>query len=406
MKKIVAITLAIAFLFGLYIGSVPNEYSFFADDAIKSDNPTITLDVGSAKTSTATNALSAGQYTAKVKLFGFLPIKTAKINVIQNKKLVPLGTAFGVKLFTDGVIVVDITDFVSGGNVCNPAFDAGIREGDIIISYNDVKIKSNEDLIEQVNLYNGTPQIAVVKRNNLTFEAKVTPVADDSDESYRIGLWVRDSTAGIGMLTFYDKEQNILSGLGHSVSDSDTGLIMPVSTGELVYADIKGAVRGKSGAPGELVGSFLDNKTIGILTTNTGTGLNAICVCEDFLDMQEYNISLKKEIKTGDAKILCCVDGKEVKEYDIKIEKINNNLSETKNMIVKITDKELLSKTGGIVRGMSGSPIIQNGRLVGAVTHVLVDDPTRGYGIFAENMLETAQGVASDTSASREKDAS
>ena len=259
MKKIVALTLAIALLFGLYIGSVPNEYSFFADDAITTNNPTVTLDIGSEQTSLSTSGLATGQYTAKVKLFGFLPIKTAKINVVQNKKLVPLGTAFGVKLFTDGVIVVDITDFVSGGSVSNPAYDAGIREGDIIMSYNGEKIKSNEQLIEQVKLYDGTPQIAVVKRNNLTFEAKVTPVADDSDGGYRIGLWVRDSTAGIGMLTFYDKEENILVGLGHSVSDSDTGLIMPVSSGELVYADIKGAVRGKEGAPGELVGNFVED---------------------------------------------------------------------------------------------------------------------------------------------------
>ncbi len=391
MKKTVAIILALCLCIGVFIGSVPNEYSFFTTDAIKSDSGIVTLDVGSYTTSATGNSLTAGQYTAKVKLFGLLPIKTAKINVIQNKKLVPLGTAFGVKLFTDGVIVVDITDFVSNGKVCNPAYNAGIREGDVIVSYNGVNIKSNEELIKQVNLYNGTPQIAVVKRNNLTFEAKVTPVADDSDKSFRIGLWVRDSTAGIGMLTFYDKEQNILAGLGHSVSDNDTGLIMPVSTGEVVYADIKGVVKGKKGAPGELVGNFVEDKTIGILMSNSGTGLGAICVCEDFSDMKEYSISLKKEIKTGNAKILCCVDGREVKEYDIKIEKINNNLSETKNMIVKITDKELLSKTGGIVRGMSGSPIIQNGKIIGAVTHVLVDDPTRGYAIFIENMLASAE---------------
>ncbi len=396
MKKIVAIVLVLSLCIGLYIGSLPEDYSFFTGESLVSDSPFVTLDVGSTQTSVQASALGEGKYTAKVKLFGFLPIKTAKITVLQNKKLVPLGTAFGVKLYTDGVIVVDITDFVCGGAVCNPAYDAGIREGDVIVSYNGVKIKSNEQLIEQVNLYDGTPQVAVVKRNNLTFEASVTPVADDSDSRFRIGLWVRDSTAGIGMLTYYDKETNSLAGLGHSVSDSDTGLIMPVSTGELVLADIKGVVRGQSGAPGELVGSFIEDKTIGILTSNSGTGLDAVCVSEQFYDMDEYEISLKKDIKTGAAQILCCVDGTNTKPYDIKIEKINNNLSETKNMIIKITDKELLSKTGGIVRGMSGSPIIQNGKLVGAVTHVFVDDATRGYAIFIENMLETAQSVAEE----------
>ncbi len=390
MKKTVAILLVLALFVGLFVGSIPDDYSFFAGQPIIDNSGMLSLDIGGEETALSRNGgLGAGKYTAKVKLLGFLPIKTARITVLENKQLVPLGTAFGVKLYTDGVIVVDITDFVANGKVCNPAYSAGIREGDIIISYNGVKIKSNEQLIEQVNMSGGKPQKAVVKRNNVEFEAEVTPVADDSDNVYRIGLWVRDSTAGIGMLTYYDKENNTLAGLGHSVSDSDTGLTMPVSSGEIVLAKIKGTVKGEKGAPGELVGSFID-ETIGILTDNSGTGLTGICVTERFSDMQSYDIALKSEIKTGKAQILSCVDGIETVAYDIKIEKINNNLSETKNMIIKITDPDLLEKTAGIVRGMSGSPIIQNGKIIGAVTHVLVDDPTRGYGIFIENMLDAA----------------
>lgn len=391
MKKTVAILVILALFGGLFFGSIPDDYSFFAGQPIKDGSSLLTLDIGDEETSLSnTGALAVGKYEAKVKLLNFLPIKTARVTVLENKKLVPLGTAFGVKLYTDGVIVVDITDFVANGKVCNPAYLAGIREGDIIVSYNGVKIKSNEQLIEQVNKSGGKPQKAVVKRNNVQFEADVTPVADDSDNTYRIGLWVRDSTAGIGMLTYYDKDTKTLAGLGHSVSDSDTGLTMPVSSGEIVLAKIKGAVKGEKGAPGELVGSFID-ETIGILTENSGTGLSGICITERFDSMKSYDIALKSEIKTGKAQILSCVDGTNTETFDIKIERINNNLSETKNMIIKITDPRLLEKTAGIVRGMSGSPIIQNGKLIGAVTHVLVDDPTKGYGIFIENMLSASE---------------
>ncbi len=388
MKKIVTILMVVALAFGVAIGACPDEYSFFNNQPVKSENSIYSLDIGSFETAT-TSTLKPGQYNARVKLLGFIPIKTARVNVLENKKLVPLGIPFGVKLYTDGVIVVDITDFVCNGKVSNPAFDAGIREGDIILSYNGVKIKSNEQLMAQVNKYDGNAQEVLVRRNNLEFTVNITPLRSDADSNYRIGLWVRDSTAGIGMLTFYDETKGTLAGLGHSVSDSDTGLIMPVATGELVFANIKGVIKGKSGAPGELVGSFIEEETIGILTENTGSGLDAICVTDKFKDMKAFPIALKKEIKKGKAYILSCVDGTTPQKYKVEIEKVNNNLSETKNMIIKITDKDLLSKTGGIVRGMSGSPIIQDGKLIGAVTHVLVDDPTRGYGIFIENMLET-----------------
>ncbi len=390
MKKAVAIILVFALCAGLYIGLQPDEYSFYTDEQIQLSDPMLSLDLGSAETAAAateTGGLSQGRYKAKIKLFGMLPIKTAEISVIEKKRLVPLGVPFGVKLYTEGVIVVDITDFVHGGNVYNPAYAAGIREGDIILSYNGVEIKSNEELIEQVKKSEGAPQKAVVIRNNLRFETDITPVTDDSGGGYRIGLWVRDSTAGIGMLTYYDPEATTLAGLGHSISDSDTGLIMPVSSGEIVSAKIEGVVKGTAGTPGELLGSFEQNSVLGILTDNSETGLKAACVTDRFSGMDDCEIALKNEITTGAAEIICCVDGDTSERYDIEIVKINNNLHETKNMVIKITDKKLLERTGGIVQGMSGSPIIQNGKLVGAVTHVLVSDPQKGYAIFLENML-------------------
>lgn len=393
IKRAIAVILVLAFCFGLYIGIQPDKYSFYTDEQISSGSPFIRLDMGSAQTSKSLNAvgtLNQGRYKAKVKLFGVLPIKTAEISVLEKKDIIPLGTAFGVKLYTDGVIVVDITDFVHDGAVQNPAYAAGIREGDIILSYNGVQIKSNEELMAQVKLFDGKPQKAVVLRNNLKFEVDITPVKDDTDGRYRIGLWVRDSTAGIGMLTYYDKSSNILAGLGHSISDNDTGLIMPVSTGELVRANIEGVVKGASGAPGELLGSFDESSVIGVLTGNSNTGLTATCVTDEFSSMKSYPIALKDEITTGKAQIISCVDGSESKYYDIEVVKINNNLQETKNMVIKITDSDLLDRTGGIVQGMSGSPIIQNGKIIGAVTHVLVSDPQKGYAIFIENMLTSS----------------
>ena len=390
IKRAITVMLVLALCFGLYIGFQPDEYSFYSDENIASDSPLITLDMGSTealKSLTTTGTLSQGKYKAKVMLFGVLPIKTAEIRVIEKQEIIPLGVAFGVKLYTQGVIVVDITDFVHNGIVQNPAYTAGVREGDVILSYNGVEIKSNEELIAQVKMSGGKPQKAIVVRNNLQFEVSITPVTDDTDGSYRIGLWVRDSTAGIGMLTYFDKSTNTLAGLGHSISDSDTGLVMPVNTGELVRANIEGVVKGVSGTPGELLGSFDENSIIGVLTGNSDTGLTAACITDEFSDMESYPIALKDEITTGKAEIISCVDGTESKHYDIEIVKINNNLQETKNMVIRITDEELLERTGGIVQGMSGSPIIQNGKVIGAVTHVLVSDPQSGYAIFIENML-------------------
>ena len=386
MKRIIAVIFVLCFCFGLYIGIQPDDYSFYSSEEIKSEYPFVSLDVDSV----AASKVSNGKYRAKIKLFGVLPIKNANVSIVKKQNLVPLGKAFGVKLYTKGVIVVDITDFLHDGKIQNPAFAAGVREGDVILSYNGVEISSNEQLLKQVSLFDGSPQPVVVQRNNLTLNFNVTPVTDDNDGDYRIGLWVRDSTAGLGMLTFYNPSDNTLVGLGHSISDTDTGQVMPVSTGELVSATIGGVVKGVEGKPGELLGTFVEGSILGVLTNNSQSGLSATCVTDEFSKMESVTLAHKNDIETGYAQIISCVDGQKCEYYDIEIVKKNNNLQETKNMVIKITDQRLLDRTGGIVQGMSGSPIIQNGKLVGAVTHVFVDDPTRGYGIFIENMLDAA----------------
>lgn len=325
------------------------------------------------------NGSDAERYTAKVKLFGLLPIKDATIREIEQKQLIVLGTPFGTKLYTKGIVVADaLAD--------SPAAAAGIQAGDVILSYNGAEVCSNDELVEQIGQFNGEPQEVIYRRNERTQTTRVTPAK--TENGLTIGLWVRDSTAGLGTLTYYDPQTNTVAGLGHSITDVDTGLTMPVESGTLVTATVNGVRPGEQGNPGELLGT-LNNTTIGALTANTDCGLFGTADYD--FDGIAYPIALKDEIQEGEAQILCTVAGTTAKSYTIRITEVRNNLSESRNLCIQVTDPELLEATGGIVQGMSGSPILQNGKLVGAVTHVLIEDPTRGYGIFIENMLAAAE---------------
>ncbi len=375
MKKILktlSYLTALAFLLsglGIYISEIPTVYSCHPGEQ----------PAGAAFYTIEAAPAEQEHYSAKIKLFGLLPIKDATIREIEQKQLIVLGTPFGTKLYTQGVIVVETEPN-------SPAAAAGIRAGDIILSYNDVEICSNEELARQVGQCDGGSQQALIRRNERTHAVKVTPAA--TENGWSIGLWVRDSTAGLGTLTYYDPETNTVAGLGHSITDVDTGLTMPVERGTLVTATVNGVRAGEAGAPGELLGTLTDT-TIGALTANTDCGLFG--TADYAFDGISYPIALKSEIQEGDAQILCTVSGSTAKIYTIRITKVNNNLSESRNLCIQVTDQALLSATGGIVQGMSGSPILQNGKLVGAVTHVLLGDPTAGYGIFIENMLSASK---------------
>ncbi len=312
--------------------------------------------------------------------------------MIEQQELYLCGQNFGIKLYTDGVIVVGTGDFLSGGKTVNPASAAGIRIGDRLTRVDDVAIESNEALAAYVASHEGKPLDFTVIRKNMKFDAVVTPVVPDGDHKYRIGLWVRDSTAGIGTLTYYNKTLGTLAGLGHSVADIDTGEIMPSSEGTLVSVAITDIEKGENGRAGELCGSFTD-KTYGSIIANTETGVFARATDTLFEKGKKVKISLKSEITEGKATLLSSVDGGEPVEYDVEIEKVNNNLRENKNMVIRITDERLLAKTGGIVQGMSGSPILQDGKLIGALTHVFVKDPTKGYAVFIEKMLIEENGL-------------
>mgnify|MGYP002285312745 FL=1 len=330
-----------------------------------------------------------------LKLLGLINIKPVSVQVVDRRVVALCGTPFGIKMVTDGVMVVGtgaVTDCNS--RAVSPAQTAGIQEGDIILSINGEKISSKKQLTKLVESSAGQPLSLVVRRGQQQSSQHLSPVRSSPDNSYQLGLWVRDSSAGIGTMTFYDPNNGCFAGLGHAICDVDTGQLMPLSQGEIVEASIIGVHAGKSGSPGQLQGAFVANRSIGSLYTNSYNGVYGRLMNQP-VDAQTIPMAQCQEVRQGPVKILTTVSGQKPQLFDACIEKISLSQDEpTKNMVLRITDPDLLELSGGIVQGMSGSPIIQDGMLVGAVTHVFVNDPTRGYGIFAENMDNTLLTVA------------
>ncbi len=301
---------------------------------------------------------------------------------VKTPELIVAGIPFGVKFHTEGVIVAGIP------NDSGPAAQAGMHKGDIITAIDGEPIASAEKFAEKIKNSEGKPLTLEYKSGSLSHTAQITPCTDESGE-YKIGIWVKDSAAGIGTITFIDPQTMSFAGLGHGICDSAGGDPLPFSSGSAEEVSLTGIVIGKAGAPGELRGSFAGHK-IGKLLKNDLTGVYGVLAeMPEQLEKEKYPVCKSGDVKEGKAYIFATVDGEGRKRYEIEIFDIIND-GKDKNFSVRITDENLLAKTGGIVQGMSGSPIIQNGKLVGAVTHVLVNDPARGYGIFIENMLEAA----------------
>jgi len=326
--------------------------------------------------------------TATVKVFGVIPVKTAYLHKTSEKYLVPCGTPFGIKMLTAGVVVVGLTPIETEKGTVAPAKNGGLKEGDIIISVNGEKISNFSELSGEISASNGREVKLLVRRKGKEMSIVVSPVKSITDGVYRCGIWARDSSAGIGTVTFYDPINGRFGGLGHPICDVDTGEMLPLSSGEVVPVTILDVEKGVAGDPGELKGTFISNITVGNLYENSQTGVYGQLKNKP-IENEPMPVCLKQDVKVGSAEILSTVSGRTPQKYKIEIEKINlSSSSPTKNMVVRIVDPSLLEITGGIVQGMSGSPVIQNGKIVGAVTHVFVNDPTRGYGIFAENMLK------------------
>ena len=306
--------------------------------------------------------------------------------------LVPGGMAFGVKFFTDGAIVLGTTGVETASGVVSPAKDAGLQSGDIITEIGGEDFDSAEELILIVLGCGGKPIEIEYSRDGEEFNTTITPARDMDSGEFKIGALVKDSTAGIGTVTYIDPETMDFGGLGHGIYDAETGRLLPLGKGAVVNVEITDVVKSERNYPGQLKGNF-DNVAIGNLWDNCEEGVFGRIVRAPWEPQEAIPVAKWDEVTEGKAYIQTTLSGNQVKQYEIEIEKIYDNSGSTKNYLLHVTDEELIEKAGGIVQGMSGSPIIQNGKLVGAVTHVLVNDPLRGYGIFIENMLKSAYDV-------------
>lgn len=319
-----------------------------------------------------------------ILFYNSTPSKQVVTDSVENKTVKLGGEAFGIRMFSDGVMVIEVEECLIGSELSSPAINAGIKVNDIIKSVNGEALYSNEQLTKYIEEYRDVPLNLVIERNNQTFETKLIPSLD-SQGCYRAGMWIKDSAAGIGTVTYYDVNNKTIGALGHGICESSTGKIIPLSYGEIAKAKINDITKSENGKVGSLNGYF-DGEVVGRVSRNTDVGIFGDMICESkskFIEVAEKN-----DVKIGKAEIYCTLDGDIKKSYDIKIRKLSNHGDDT--MVIEITDPELLELTGGIVQGMSGSPIVQNGKLVGAVTHVLVNNTKRGYGIFIEDMLEVA----------------
>ena len=337
------------------------------------------FDVGAASFSVpASVALQdAATYTA---------VLGADADALRDLTLCPGGMPFGVKFYTDGVMVVGFCDVDTGKGSINPAARAGLHQKDVILKIDGEELRGAADMTERIEASQGKPMRLTCRRSGKEFEATLTPVLSASEGRYKTGIWVRDSGAGIGTVTFLFPDSGAFAGLGHGICDVDTGALVQMRKGAVSDVTISSVVKGEAGAPGELKGHFNPGRS-GALLGNSACGVWGVfseipeTVCEPL------PIGLRDDLTEGDAYILCTASGEEIQKYDIRISNIKRDAKGSKCFTVTVTDPDLLALTGGIVQGMSGSPIIQDGKLVGAVTHVLINDPTTGYGIFLENML-------------------
>ena len=353
-------------------------------------NCNLPIKVSSSDSKNATKTTENNKFTAKLKLFGVVPAGDISVEVVDELYVYVVGETFGIKIYTEGVLVVGFSDVDAAEGSVNPAKEAGIKAGDFIVSLNGVKVYTNEDVAAIIKSSEGEKISAKIVRDGKEKQVIIVPKLSASSNLYRAGVWVKDSSAGIGTLTFYSPTTNVICGLGHGICDSETETLLTLEQGEFVSAEVVAIEKGTSGKPGQLKGRF-SGKSISEFNLNSNNGVYGKLTSEIQIG-NLTKIALKQEIKEGNAQIYTTIDETGPRAFDCKI-KINGK-KDSQNLIVEVTDEELLSITGGIVQGMSGSPIIQNGKLIGAVTHVLVDDPTKGYGIFAEKMLETAQGIA------------
>ena len=330
----------------------------------------------------------------EINLFENINLRNVNLTTLEEIEIVPVGKIVGLKLYTNGVLVVGMTEIEDeSNNLVKPYEKTDIKEGDMIIEINGEEIDDIQDLKNTVNKTSGKQsEIKLLREGKSIVVSNIKPVKSFNNE-YKLGLWVKDAATGVGTMTYYEPETKKFALLGHGITDADTNSLIYIDSGELVTSKVVSVKKGESGNPGEIRGTILKQKTIGNVDKNSSFGVFGVLNDLTSLNIdtsKRYKIALRNEIQEGKAKILCSTDDtNKVDEYEIEIENIyKENDSNNKSMLLRITDEKLIEKTGGIIRGLSGAPIIQNNKFIGAITNVLVSNPEIGYGIFADLMIK------------------
>lgn len=396
-KLLLVFFLLIIYVYVIVVSNIPNKLVIFEGEDISINLPIgIKIDNKNALevSSNSKNKLYDKGTNVKlnVSLLNNIALKNVNVDILPRTKVIPVGSVAGVKLYTNGVLVVGMSEIEGEDKkIYKPYKESGIKEGDTIISINQTQINSTDELIKEVNKSKGKDIKVKYVHDENTLECSIKPVKTGK-EDYKIGLWVRDSAAGVGTVTFYNQSTNQFAALGHGILDIDTEKLINIASGEFVTTNILKIEKGEKGNPGRIQGTLEKQKEIGKINQNTGFGIYG--QVEDISSLnidksKEMEVALRDEIKTGKAEILCSLENGKVDKYEIEIKKIyKDNNYDNKSMRIKITDKRLIDKTGGIIQGMSGSPIIQDGKLVGAVTHVIVNEPLEGFAVFGDIMIK------------------
>lgn len=320
-------------------------------------------------------------------------VKQINVTRLENVEVIPVGKIIGLKLYTNGVLIVGMSEIENVNHQKErPYENLNIQEGDTILKVNDLEIQTIENLQKEINKSDGKNiDLTILKEDGTIETSNIKPVKVSNTE-YKLGLWVKDAATGVGTLTYYEPNSKSFAALGHGITDSDSDKLIDIDSGNIVTSKIVSIQKGEQGKPGEIRGSIINQPTIGKVYKNTEFGIYGELTNLSNIKFNYFNklkVALRGEIQEGNAKVLCSVDGNETEEYDIKIEKIyKDNNEDNKSMLIEVTDKNLINKTGGIIRGLSGAPIIQNGKFIGAITNVLVNSPTKGYAIFGDIMIK------------------
>lgn len=339
-------------------------------------------------------ALEPGQLNLQLRLFGLIPLKKINVDVVPGYKLIPGGHSIGVLLRTEGVMVVGYSPVRVKDGFAIPAKDAGIEPGDVITHINDTKVYSDEQVAKLVNAYGKINEeiYFTINHEESIFKKQIIPIYCEETKTYRIGLFIRDNAGGVGTLTFIDPNSNKYGALGHLIADGETNRKININSGKIVFASVHGIEIGQRGKPGEKIGLFVDNSTLGNIQQNMQSGIygEISTKINNNIYKEGLPVAFANQIQKGEASILTVVEDQKIEEFKITIEKTMIYKADGKEMVIRITDPKLIKKTGGIIQGMSGSPIIQNGKIIGAVSHVFVNDPLKGYAVSIETMLKEA----------------